>query len=292
MKKRMMSLLLTLCLIMSVLSFNVAAAETFTYKVSASTTSPSVGSEFDITFSLTNYAALESEIRALQIDIKNIDTSIFEVKSHSSLVNDSSAASNKTSYSSSGNYIRYIYMNMSGTMDKSVTDIMKTTLKVKDSLDSDGSVTLPVSIKIGTKSGNITLTDSLTINYKNSSADIVSVDISWGSMEFVYNDGEWDTANHKWNNSGWEVSENDSNLISVTNTGTVDVKIELKFTANAEEHNLTGNFTNSSDNIITSKVALAANGEKNKYWFHLQGTTNDRSISYVSLGEITLTISE
>ena len=292
MKKRIVSLLLALFSIMSFLSFDVAAAETFTYNISASTTSPVIGSEFDIVFSLTNYADLESEIRGLQIDIKNIDQSIFEVKSHTSLLDDSTAASNKTSYSNSGNYVRYTYLNMSGTMNKSVTDVMKVKLKVKNTLESDGSIILPITIKIGTKTENITLSDSLTINYKTSSSDVVSLDVYWGNMEFVYNDGEWDTESHKWSNKGWEVSENNGNLISVTNTGTVTVNIELTFTANALEQNVTGNFTNNTGDIINSKIAIAADGTENKYWFNLQGITNERSTNYVSLGEITLTVTE
>ena len=291
-KNKIMSLLLTLFSIMSILSFDVNAAETFTYEVSASTASPVIGSEFDIVFSLTNYGDLQSEIRGLQVDVKNIDQNVLEVVSHESLINDTSAASNKTSYSSSGNYVRYVYLNMSGTMDKNVKDVMRITLKVKDSLESDGTITLPISIKIGTKSENITLSDSLTINYKTASTELVSVNVSWGSMEFIYNDGEWDTETHKWINSGWEASTADSNMISVTNTGNTGVKIRFSFAANESENNLSGNFTNNSGNVVDSKLDLAANGEEHRYWFHLQGTTNNRSTNYVSLGTITLTISE
>lgn len=95
---RILSLLLVLCLTLLTLPMSVAAAETFTYNISTTTATPSIGSEFDVVISLTNYANLASKIRGLQIDVTNIDTSKLEVISHSTLIEDTTAASNKTSY--------------------------------------------------------------------------------------------------------------------------------------------------------------------------------------------------
>ncbi len=293
MKSKIISLLLALCLISSVLTMNVAAAETFSYKVSATTTIPTIGNEFEVVISLTNYAELASEIRGLQIDVKNIDSDVFEVVSHSSMLTDATAASNKTSYSSSSEYVRYVYLKLSGTMDKSVTDVMKFRLKVKDSLTEDGTITLPITLKIGTTSENITLTDSLTINYTLVPTNVVNVDVSWGSMEFIYDDGEWDTENHKWINDGWKPSSTDCNLISVKNTGNTGVKMQLAYTTKGSENNLNGKFTDASGNEIKSTVQLAADGEEQKYWFNLYGTTAQRwDDEFLTLGTITLTLTE
>ena len=92
MKNRILSLLLALCLMVLALPMSVVAAETFTYKVSATTTTPSIGSEFEVVISLTNYNSLDAEIRGLQIDVTNIDTSVFEIVSHSTMISDASAA--------------------------------------------------------------------------------------------------------------------------------------------------------------------------------------------------------
>lgn len=293
MKSKIMSLLLALCVISSVLTMNVAAAETFTYKVSATTATPSIGNEFEVAISLTNYAELTSEIRGLQIDVKNIDSDVFEVVSHSSMLTDDTAASNKTSYSSSGNYVRYVYLKLSGTMDKGVTDIMKFRLKVKDTLTEDGTITLPITIKIGTTSENITLTDSLTINYTLVPTDVVSVDVSWGSMEFIYDDGVWDTESHKWINNSWKPSSTDCNLISVTNTGNTDIKVQLGYTTKDSDNNLSGLFTDESGNEIKSIIQLTADGEEQKYWVNLYGTTSQRwDDEFLILGTITLTLTE
>ena len=293
MKSKIISLLLALCLIASVMTINVAAAETFTYKVSATTTNPTIGNEFEIVISLANYAELTSEIRGLQIDVKNIDSDVFEVVSHSSLLTDDTAASNKTSYSSSGEYVRYVYLKLSGTMDKNATDIMKLRLKIKDALTEDGTITLPITLKIGTKSDNITINDSLTINYTLLPANVVNVDVSWASMEFIYDDGEWDTESHKWINNGWKPSTDNSNLISVKNTGNTDVKMKLSYSTIDPNNNLSGKFTDAEGNEIKSAIQLSANGAEHKYWFNLYGTTAQRwDDEFLTLGKITLTLTE
>ena len=293
MKKRILSLLISLCLMILALPMSVVAAETITYKVSATTTTPSIGSEFEVVISLTNYDSVDAEIRGLQIDVSNIDTGVFEIVSHSTMISDTSAASNKTSYSSSKNYIRLVYLKLAGSMDKSVTDVMKFRLKVKSDLTEAGSITLPISLKIGTMTENITLTDSLTINYQEASSSTVSVDVSWGSMEFIYDDGEWDTESHKWVNNGWKPSVDDSNLISVTNTGSTDVKMELSYNALSSYNDLSGTFVDSSNTVIDSLINLDADGTERKYWFNISGTSETRwTDNYITVGTITLTITE
>lgn len=293
MKKRILSLLLALCLMALVLPTSVFAAETFTYKVSATTTTPSIGSEFEVVISLTNYDSVDAEIRGLQIDVTNIDTSVFEIVSHGTMISDASAASNKTSYSSSKKYIRLVYLQLAGSMDKSVTDVMKFRLKVKSDLTEDGSITLPISLKIGTMSENITLTDSLTINYQESSSSTVSVDVSWGSMEFTYDDGTWDDEKHKWVNNGWKPSTTDSNLISVKNTGSTDVKMKLSYNSLSPYNDLNGTFIDSTNTVIDSLINLDADGTERKYWFNISGTTETRwTDNYITVGTITLTITE
>lgn len=293
MKNRILSLLLALCLMVLALPMSVVAAETFTYKDSATTTTPSIGSEFEVVISLTNYDSLDAEIRGLQIDVTNIDTSVFEIVSHSTMISDASAASNKTSYSSSKNYIRLVYLQLAGSMDKSVTDVMKFRLKVKSDLTEGGSITLPITLKIGTMSENITLTDSLTINYQQASSSTVSVEVSWGSMEFTYDDGTWDDEKHKWVNNGWKPSTTDSNLITVKNTGSTDVKMELSYNPLSYYNGLSGTFVDSSNTEIGSLISLDANGLEQKYWFNISGTTETRwTDNYITVGTITLTITE
>ena len=178
-------------------------------------------------------------------------------------------------------------------MDKNVTDVMKFRLKVKKSLTEDGTITLPITIKIGTTSENITLKDSLTINYYLDSVNVVDVNVSWGSMEFIYDDGEWDTENHKWINNGWKPSDSDSNVIAVKNCGKTDIQMQLNYMAEDSENNIEGKFIDELGNEMKSDVQLSSDGKEQKYWLNLYGTTDKRwADHYLKLGTITLTLTE
>lgn len=116
--------------------------------------------------------------------------------------------------------------------------------------------------------------------------NLVSIDVTWGSMEFIYDDGKWDNKNHKWVDNGWKPSNTDSNLIAVRNTGGKAVKIGLSYNMASSYNSLSGAFTDSSSTVIDPS-------EQKKYWFNISGTTENRwSDNYVAIGTITLTITE
>lgn len=80
-------------------------------------------------------------------------------------------------------------------------------------------------------------------------ADVYSVDVTWGAMEFDYNAGgqTWNTATHKWEAdaaapAGWEV-KNSSNTITLANNSSKAVDATFAFTANTEYTDLDGGFT-------------------------------------------------
>lgn len=90
-------------------------------------------------------------------------------------------------------------------------------------------------------------------------SDVVSVDISWGAMEFTYSvagSKTWDPATHAYieNTSGsWSASGND---ITVTNHSNVAVEAELSFTATAA--GITGQFDESSGTANDNVLSLAS----------------------------------
>lgn len=80
-------------------------------------------------------------------------------------------------------------------------------------------------------------------------ADVYSVDITWGAMEFDYNAGgqKWNTSTHKWETdeatpAGWE-AKNSSNTITLANNSSTEVNATFTFAANAEYTDLAGSFT-------------------------------------------------
>ena len=292
MKSKILSIMLAICLLTAFCTFDVAAAETYSYSIETTAAQLTVGSQVDVVISLTNYAQLDSGIRGLQIDVTDIDADMFEVVSHKSLVTDASASSNITSDTSNG--IRYMFIKTSGTMDKSVTDVMTFTLKLKQDIPEGTSVSIPVKLKFGTTSGNVTVTDSIVITGKaQTPEEIVSLDVSWGSMEFVYNDGTWDKDNHKWVGTGWEPASEDSNKITVTNNGTSDVKVMMSFSANNDFPDVYGKFVDENQKKLTTGVDVSADKTAYEFWFVLYGQTDSRwTDEYKPLGEITLSIVE
>lgn len=139
MRNKIISFALLLCFFVMMFPLNINASGNFEYNILSTTTTPCIGSEFEVVISLTNYADIEHEIRGLQIDVKDIDLDVFEVVSHSTMIDDSNVGSNKTSFSETSGYVRFVYLKLSGTMDKSVTDVMRIKFKVKSDLPEDGS---------------------------------------------------------------------------------------------------------------------------------------------------------
>ena len=289
--KRVLSVFLVICAFAMMIAPVSATANSFTFSAELSESFPAIGKEFDVVISMNHYEDTNEEIRGMQIDVSDIDTSVLEVVSHESLIVDSSATSNQTSYSAKNHYVRYVYLKTAGSMDKSVSDVIKIRFKVREDLTEDGTVTLPVKYKIGTLSGNnITLTDSITINYRES---FVSVDITWGDLEFDYYDGAWDVNAHKRAPGSWQPASDNGNMIKVNNSGNTDVSVAMTYEPGDGFTSLDGEFKNSDDAKITSPVALASGSAEQNFWFYLIGEPDSRwADSYVPVGNIKLTITE
>lgn len=284
MKKRIIALFFMVCLLTSIFSVKVSAAEEITYSISASTTNPSVGEEFEVVISLTNYGELTSAIRGLQIDVKNIDSSIFEVVSHSTSISDTTAASNKTSYSSTENYIRLVYLHLSSTLDKSTTEVMRFSLKVRDDVATRGAISLPITIKIGTTSENITLSDTLEISYSGSSTETQSISVSWGDLNFTYSDGSWNPTSHQYEGVGWTANE-DSNYFVVTNNGASEVSVDISY--NSDRTDIAGSFKN-GETSIDGPASIGA-GQAMTFYLFLTGKPTD-TLDETVIGTVTIRI--
>ena len=85
--------------------------------------------------------------------------------------------------------------------------------------------------------------------------DVISVDLEWGGMEFVYTPEQtvWNPNTHEYepvlnedgsSPSGWSVAEGSSNHITITNHSNVAVEAALEFTS-ADGKNINGYFDNS-----------------------------------------------
>ena len=118
-----------------------------------------------------------------------------------------------------------------------------------------------------------------------SSAQIISVDITWGNMGFVYQKGLWNPKTHQYGAGSWNPDGNGSSQISISNNGTESVKAFLTYTQ--ADISYSGSFQNGNGENI-SEIALSA-GENTSAYLVLAGTPSEEFSNRV-LGTVTVTI--
>lgn len=134
----------------------------------------------------------------------------------------------------------------------------------------------------------VTAVDNVGNRYvsdKDIHVDIVSVEITWGAMEFTYSDGTWDAETHTYEGEGWMMDETDGNRITVTNAGNVEVNVSYGYTRTNTA--VYGSFTDGTA-PITAPVALPVGDTKN-VWLILKGKPTE-TLEKAVLGSVTVTI--
>lgn len=292
--KRIITCILCLCICFSCLSvIQVTAADddVYPYEVYCSNNNPAIGSTILVRVSLSDYKNAEKKIRGLQIDVTNVDSSVFEIVDHHTLIDETGVASNMTSYSESNNRVRLVYANSDGTLNDDASDVMEFKLKIKDSLTEDGFVSLPITLKMQTTDvgapGRITQKTSLDINYRIKSG-VFSADIEWGKMEFVYSDGIWNPSTHEYENGGW-TCDDAANLIKVTNNGDMDISAKYSYISDNEYNSVTGIFKDTNNDEITSSGIIS--GEVSFVYLELLGKPG-KEIEVQKIGSVTVILDE
>ena len=118
-----------------------------------------------------------------------------------------------------------------------------------------------------------------------SSAQIISVDITWGNMGFVYQKGLWNPETHQYGGGTWNPDGDGSSQISISNNGTESVKAFLTYTQ--VDTSYSGSFQNGNGENI-SAITLSA-GENTSAYLVLAGTPSEEFSNNV-LGTVTVTI--
>ena len=110
---------------------------------------------------------------------------------------------------------------------------------------------------ISTNNGTANVTVNGTYNAGSTAQEVISVDVSWGSMSFTYNDaveGSWNDETHAFDGAvaaHWSCAA-DANKITVINHSNTDVEAQLTF-AKAENTNIEGSFT---ENVGTANDGI------------------------------------
>lgn len=117
--------------------------------------------------------------------------------------------------------------------------------------------------------------------------EVISVNVSWGSMEFDYVQGDWDPDTHSYS-GGWTAAAADANKITVANNGNVSVDVDFAFNADTqfEAYELAGTFagTNAGNAVIAGSENVTAN-------LNLTSLKPDTlSVNLMSIGNITVAI--
>lgn len=119
----------------------------------------------------------------------------------------------------------------------------------------------------------------------------ISVDITWGKMEFTYSEGSrsgWNPETHEYAavaNPGW-VYEEGENIITVTNHSNVDVTASFAFEA-AEGVDVTGSFTTDSFDLSTAVDTAVGEAPFDTTAFTIDGGSIAES---GAIGTITVTV--
>ena len=116
-------------------------------------------------------------------------------------------------------------------------------------------------------------------------AQIISVDITWGDLSFTYSDGTWNANTHTYDGAGWTVDTEESNSITVDNTGNTGVNVSYAY-QNAET-GITGSFTD-GENPVSEPMSLPENGSSTVYLI-LAGKP-EQNLDHAKIGSVTVTI--
>ena len=167
------------------------------------------------------------------------------------------------------------------TTEKSETSEVTEEKKVQKTAEMPVLTETPVPTEIVTPAEAVSNASVET----TSSAQIISVDITWGNMGFVYKKGLWNPKTHQYGTGSWNPDGNGSSQISISNNGTESVKAFLTYTQ--ADTSYSGSFQNGNGENI-SEITLSA-GEKTSAYLVLAGTPSEEFSNNV-LGTVTVTI--
>lgn len=158
--------------------------------------------------------------------------------------------------------------------------------------------------------GSVTLTDaekskdiSVYGRYTEyeKSASIISVDVKWDSMNFIYaakQQGVWDPATHQYKDTVDEKSwVNDKSNITVTNHSNVDVKASFEFDPKTSDSSVTGKFECNNTEKNSVELTAGEEGEPESadcktVQFVIGGSLSDGVAPSTQIGTITVLVEE
>lgn len=275
-------------LLVTMMPLTVAAAETYGYEVVVSPSPVAIGSEVTLTFRLTDYTEAKSGIRGFQIDITDVDDVLPKAVCTALVKDTDNLLSNTAKYQTSRDIIRHAYVKMSGAMSYDDADLLEVRFTIPETYTEAGTLSLPLQVLIQNEAGDkLTYKDTIEIRYAPASEipsepdepEVVNVDVSWGSMEFVYTDGTWNPQTYTYEGGGW--TDNGSGYVKVSNTGSVDTTAAFAYTTTRTD--IAGSFDVAGTADLTAGSEITA-------WLTLTGKPDGYLEGKVVIGAATVTI--
>lgn len=127
-----------------------------------------------------------------------------------------------------------------------------------------------------------------TVTVKRSNEDVISVEVSWGAMDFVYTDGAWNPDTHTYGEGGWTASEDGGDRIIVANKGETEVSVSYQYQQTRTD--VSGSFTDGEGGAVEGPAALAAGDTKEMYLSLTGRPQTEEGFTGETLGTVTVII--
>lgn len=118
--------------------------------------------------------------------------------------------------------------------------------------------------------------------------DVISVEITWGAMEYTYHDGQWNKDTHQYDGRGWTPDTNEGDQIRVKNTGKEAVAARFAYKPGDGYASIGGSFAK-GNNLIRENKLLPA--EETNVQLQLDKKPN-KNMNKETVGTVTITINQ
>ena len=124
---------------------------------------------------------------------------------------------------------------------------------------------------------------------------VISVDISWGNMDFTYTEGSWNPISHDYNVGTWKPTDGkkDSTKITVDNANSnVPIYAEIGYASVSSDYNgIVGKIVDGEDSEIGDNVKILR-GDSLAAYLDLDNKLPSTTAANTPIGQVTVTISE
>lgn len=119
----------------------------------------------------------------------------------------------------------------------------------------------------------------------------ISVDVSWGNMNFTYTDGAWNPETHTYENGSWTAETGEDRII-ITNNGSTDITISCSY--EEAQAGITGSFADADEIQQMEEVDISADrtlqrGQEKTMYLKLSGKPTSE-FTDITLGTVKVTI--